>query len=170
MLRSAKRAPGNVRRLNNRKWRRRYCLVGECSRALALLNAAQLSFVERAVLSEVNPYKNGWNTADMATNTNQLIKKSINVPPPSDSPPSSIHRCRSARRPSESRSIVLVGYDIPSPALKADNNHITCLYHVCHAVYWYIARGMLFIYVIFWYRIHFVITFRMKCWLIYTFI
>ena len=41
MLRSAKRAPGNVRRLNNRKWRQRYCLVGKRSRALALLNAAQ---------------------------------------------------------------------------------------------------------------------------------
>lgn len=87
-----------------------------------------------------------------ATNSNQLIQQLINVPPPSDSPPSSIHRCRSARRPSESRSIVLVGYDIPSPALKADNNHITCLYHVYHTVNWYIARGMLFIYVIFWYR------------------
>ena len=40
VLRSAKRAPANVRRLNNRKWRQRYCSVGECSRALALLNAA----------------------------------------------------------------------------------------------------------------------------------
>ena len=29
VLRSAKRAPANVRRLNNRKWRQRYCLVGE---------------------------------------------------------------------------------------------------------------------------------------------
>ena len=42
VLRSAKRAPANVRRLNNRKWRQRYCSVGECSRALALLNAAQV--------------------------------------------------------------------------------------------------------------------------------
>ena len=41
VLRSAKRAPATVRRLNNRKWRQRYCLVGERSRALALLNAAQ---------------------------------------------------------------------------------------------------------------------------------
>ena len=48
VLRSAKRAPANVRRLNNRKWRQRYCLVGELSRALALLNAALLF----AVLSE----------------------------------------------------------------------------------------------------------------------
>ena len=40
VLRSVKRAPANVRRLNNRKWRQRYCLVGERSRALALLNAA----------------------------------------------------------------------------------------------------------------------------------
>ena len=41
VLRSAKRAPANVRQLNNRKWRQSYCLVGERSRALALLNAAQ---------------------------------------------------------------------------------------------------------------------------------
>ena len=43
VLRSAKRAPANVHRLSNRKWRQRYCLVGERSRALALLNAAQVS-------------------------------------------------------------------------------------------------------------------------------
>ena len=42
VLRSAKRAPVNVRRLNNRKWRQRYCLVGERLQALALLNAALL--------------------------------------------------------------------------------------------------------------------------------
>ena len=41
VLRSAKRAPANVNRLNNRKRRQRYCLVGERWRALALLNAAQ---------------------------------------------------------------------------------------------------------------------------------
>ena len=46
VLRSAKRAPANVRRLNNRKWRQRYCLVGERSRALALLNEA-LYFTEQ---------------------------------------------------------------------------------------------------------------------------
>ena len=40
---SAKRVPANVRRLNNRKWRKRYCLVGEHSRALALLNTALIS-------------------------------------------------------------------------------------------------------------------------------
>ena len=40
VLRSAKRAPANARRLNNRKWRQSYCSVGERSRALALLNAA----------------------------------------------------------------------------------------------------------------------------------
>ena len=40
VLRSAKRVPANVRQLNNRKWRQSYCLVGERSRALALLNAA----------------------------------------------------------------------------------------------------------------------------------
>ena len=45
VLRSAKRAPANVRRLNNRKWRQRYYLVGERSRALALLNAALLLFL-----------------------------------------------------------------------------------------------------------------------------
>ena len=44
VLRSAKRAPANVRRLNNRKWRQRYCSAGERSRALALLNAALMSF------------------------------------------------------------------------------------------------------------------------------
>ena len=43
VLRSAKRAPANVRRLNNRKCRQRYCSVGERSRALALLNAALMS-------------------------------------------------------------------------------------------------------------------------------
>ena len=32
------------RRLNNRKCRQRYCLVGERSQALALLNAAQVTF------------------------------------------------------------------------------------------------------------------------------
>ena len=131
----------------------------------------QLSFVERAVLIKWSESLQKWlKYCGKATNSNQLIQQLINVPPPSDSPPSSIHRCRSARRPSESRSIVLVGYDIPSPALKADNNHITCLYHVYHTVNWYKARGMLFIYVIFWYRIHFVIAFGMKCWLIYTLI
>ena len=41
VLHSAKRSPANVRRLNNRKWRQRYCLVGECMPALALLNSAQ---------------------------------------------------------------------------------------------------------------------------------
>ena len=40
VLRSTKRAPANARRHSNRKWRQRYCLVGERSRALALLNAA----------------------------------------------------------------------------------------------------------------------------------
>ena len=38
-----------VRRLNNRKWRQRYCLVGERSQALALLNAAQNISPELAV-------------------------------------------------------------------------------------------------------------------------
>ena len=40
VLRSAKRAPANVRRLNNRKWRQIYCSVSKRSRALGLLNAA----------------------------------------------------------------------------------------------------------------------------------
>ena len=40
VLRSAKRAPENVRRLNNISDVIFYCLVGERSRALALLNAA----------------------------------------------------------------------------------------------------------------------------------
>ena len=44
VLRSAKRAPSNVRRPNNRKWRQRYCLVGERLRALALLNAALIYY------------------------------------------------------------------------------------------------------------------------------
>ena len=44
VLRLAKRAPANVRRLNNRKWRQRYCLVGKRSRAIAVLNAAQVDF------------------------------------------------------------------------------------------------------------------------------
>ena len=52
VLRSAKRAPANVRRLNNRKWRQRYCLVSERSRALALLNAA-LALLFCHVLSAV---------------------------------------------------------------------------------------------------------------------
>ena len=40
-LRSAKRAPANVRRLNNSSDVIFYCSVGERSRALGLLNAAQ---------------------------------------------------------------------------------------------------------------------------------
>ena len=40
VLRSAKRAPSNVRRLNNSSDVIFYCSVGERSRALALLNAA----------------------------------------------------------------------------------------------------------------------------------
>ena len=40
MLRSAKRAPANIRRLNNISDVIFYCSVGERSRALALLNAA----------------------------------------------------------------------------------------------------------------------------------
>ena len=44
VLRLAKRAPANVRRLNNRKWRQSYCSVGERSRAHALLNATPVSF------------------------------------------------------------------------------------------------------------------------------
>ena len=42
VLRSAKRAPANVRRLNNSSDVIFYCSVGERSRALALLNAAQM--------------------------------------------------------------------------------------------------------------------------------
>ena len=42
VLRSAKRAPANVRRLNNISDVIFYCSVGESSRALALLNAAQV--------------------------------------------------------------------------------------------------------------------------------
>ena len=53
VLRSAKRAPANVRRLNNRKWRQRYCLVGERSRALALLNAALHEMIYRGEQSAV---------------------------------------------------------------------------------------------------------------------
>ena len=41
VLRSAKRGPANVRRLNNISDVNFYCSVGERSRALALLNAAQ---------------------------------------------------------------------------------------------------------------------------------
>ena len=40
VLRSAKRAPANVRRLNNISDVIFYCSVGERSRALALLNGA----------------------------------------------------------------------------------------------------------------------------------
>ena len=40
VLRSAKRVPANVRRLNNSSDVIFYCSVGERSRALALLNAA----------------------------------------------------------------------------------------------------------------------------------
>ena len=43
VLRSAKRAPAKFRRLNNISDIIFYCLVGERSRALALLNATQLS-------------------------------------------------------------------------------------------------------------------------------
>ena len=43
VLRSAKRAPAKVRRLNNISDIIFYCSVGERSRALALLNAAQVS-------------------------------------------------------------------------------------------------------------------------------
>ena len=52
VLRSAKRAPANVRRLNNRKWRQSYCSVGERSRALALLNAAQDYTHNKAILKD----------------------------------------------------------------------------------------------------------------------
>ena len=45
VLRSAKWAPANVSRLNSRKWRQRYCLVGEGSRALRLLNTALMSWL-----------------------------------------------------------------------------------------------------------------------------
>ena len=41
VLRSAKRAPANIRRLNNISDVIFYCSVGDCSRALALLNAAR---------------------------------------------------------------------------------------------------------------------------------
>ena len=47
VLRSSKRAPANVRRLNNRNIRQRYCSVGERSRALALLNAAMVRREDR---------------------------------------------------------------------------------------------------------------------------
>ena len=43
VLRSAKRAPANVRRLNNISDVIFYCSIGERSRALALLHAAQMS-------------------------------------------------------------------------------------------------------------------------------
>ena len=56
VLRSAKRAPANVRRLNNISDVIFYCLVGERSRALALLNAA-LDFTEAHRCKQHN--KNG---------------------------------------------------------------------------------------------------------------
>ena len=43
VLRSEKRAPANIRRLNNISDVIFYCLVRERSRALALLNAAQVN-------------------------------------------------------------------------------------------------------------------------------
>ena len=49
VLRSAKRTPAYVRRLNNRKRRQRYCLVGERSRALAMLNAAMVNLLCGAI-------------------------------------------------------------------------------------------------------------------------
>ena len=57
MLRSAKRAPANVRRLNNRKWRQSYCSVDERSRALALLNAAQVYSNNRTRPSQMEDNK-----------------------------------------------------------------------------------------------------------------
>ena len=49
VLRSAKRAPANIRQLNNISDVIFYCSVGERSRALALLNAALMSVVRLCV-------------------------------------------------------------------------------------------------------------------------
>ena len=50
MLRSVKRAPANVRALNNISDVIFFCSVGERSRALALLNAARVLVGERSDL------------------------------------------------------------------------------------------------------------------------
>ena len=52
MLRSANRAPANVRRLNNSSDVIFYCSVGERSRALALLNAAQITYIVTSLKTE----------------------------------------------------------------------------------------------------------------------
>ena len=72
VLRSAKRAPANVRRLNNISDVIFYCSVGERSRALALLHAAQDRFVlefKTMLMSFFN-----WLTGKIIGRINSLFK------------------------------------------------------------------------------------------------